>query len=51
MSNIPADLKYLSSHEWARVEADGTLTVGISDQRNRRWVIWCSSKHRRWAAR
>jgi glycine cleavage system H protein len=31
MSNIPADLKYLSSHEWARVEADGTLTVGISD--------------------
>jgi glycine cleavage system H protein len=31
MSNIPADLKYLSSHEWARVEADGTLTIGISD--------------------
>ncbi len=31
MSNIPADLRYLSSHEWARVEADGTLTVGISD--------------------
>lgn len=31
MSNIPADLKYLSSHEWARIEADGTLTVGISD--------------------
>ncbi len=31
MSNIPADLKYLSSHEWVRVEADGTLTVGISD--------------------
>ncbi len=31
MSNIPADLKYLASHEWARVEADGTLTVGISD--------------------
>ena len=31
MSNIPADLKYLSSHEWVRVEADGSLTVGISD--------------------
>ncbi|MGD9841345.1 MAG: glycine cleavage system protein GcvH [Steroidobacteraceae bacterium] len=31
MSNIPAELKYLTSHEWVRVEADGTLTVGISD--------------------
>ena len=31
MSNIPADLKYVASHEWVRVEADGTLTVGISD--------------------
>lgn len=31
MSNIPAELKYLASHEWARVEADGTLTIGISD--------------------
>lgn len=31
MSNIPAELKYLASHEWTRVEADGTLTVGISD--------------------
>ena len=31
MSNIPSELKYLASHEWARVEADGTLTVGISD--------------------
>ena len=29
--NIPADLKYTSSHEWVRVEADGTLTVGITD--------------------
>ena len=28
--NIPADLKYTSSHEWVRVEADGTLTVGIT---------------------
>lgn len=31
MSNIPTDLKYLSSHEWVRVESDGSLTVGISD--------------------
>lgn len=31
MSNIPADLKYLASHEWVRTETDGTLTVGISD--------------------
>ncbi len=29
--NIPADLKYTPSHEWVRVEADGTLTVGITD--------------------
>jgi glycine cleavage system H protein len=28
--NIPADLKYTPSHEWVRVEADGTLTVGIT---------------------
>ncbi|MEK9713907.1 MAG: glycine cleavage system protein GcvH [Thalassolituus sp.] len=31
MSNIPADLKYVASHEWIRVEADGTVTVGITD--------------------
>ena len=31
MSDIPCDLKFLSSHEWARVEADGTITIGISD--------------------
>lgn len=31
MSNIPADLKYLDSHEWARLESDGTVTIGISD--------------------
>jgi glycine cleavage system H protein len=31
MATIPADLKYLDSHEWARVESDGTITVGISD--------------------
>ena len=31
MSDIPGDLKFLSSHEWVRVEVDGTVTVGISD--------------------
>ena len=28
--NIPADLKYTKSHEWVRVEADGSLAVGIT---------------------
>lgn len=31
MSNIPADLKYVASHEWIRLESDGTVTVGITD--------------------
>ena len=31
MSKILADLKYTKSHEWVRVEADGTITVGITD--------------------
>lgn len=31
MSNTPTELKYASSHEWARLEDDGTVTVGISD--------------------
>lgn len=31
MSNIPAELKYAESHEWSRLEADGTVTVGITD--------------------
>jgi glycine cleavage system H protein len=29
--NIPADLKYTESHEWVRLESDGTLTVGITE--------------------
>ena len=29
--NIPSDLKYTKSHEWVRVEGDGTITVGITD--------------------
>lgn len=31
MSNTPKELKYTKSHEWVRVESDGTLTVGITD--------------------
>jgi glycine cleavage system H protein len=31
MSNIPADLKYAKTHEWARLNDDGSVTVGISD--------------------
>ncbi|UTH72673.1 glycine cleavage system protein GcvH [Chromobacterium sp. IIBBL 290-4] len=30
MSNIPAELKYVESHEWLRLEADGSVTVGIT---------------------
>jgi glycine cleavage system H protein len=29
--NTPANLKYAASHEWVNTEADGTLTIGISD--------------------
>ena len=31
MSDIPGDLKFLRSHEWARLEDGGRVTVGISD--------------------
>ncbi|MCR9185543.1 MAG: glycine cleavage system protein GcvH [Halieaceae bacterium] len=31
MSMTPSELKYASSHEWARLEEDGTVTIGISD--------------------
>ena len=27
----PANLKYAASHEWVNTEADGTLTIGVSD--------------------
>ncbi|MHB1676298.1 MAG: glycine cleavage system protein GcvH [Sulfuriferula sp.] len=29
--NIPAELKYTASHEWVKANADGTITVGITD--------------------
>lgn len=28
--STPADLKYSKSHEWVRIEADGTATIGIT---------------------
>lgn len=31
MSNIPAELRYAKSHEWVRVESDGSVTIGITD--------------------
>ena len=31
MSEVRNELKYLTSHEWARVEEDGTITIGITD--------------------
>lgn len=31
MNEIPGDLKFMKSHEWARVEDNGTVTIGISD--------------------
>ncbi|MFY8207414.1 MAG: glycine cleavage system protein GcvH [Arenimonas sp.] len=31
MSEIPGDLKFLKSHEWARIEDGGQITVGISE--------------------
>lgn len=31
MSEIRKELKYMPSHEWARVEEDGTVTIGITD--------------------
>jgi len=31
MSEVPSDLHYTSSHEWVRLEEDGTVTVGITD--------------------
>ncbi len=31
MYSVPADLRYTSQHEWARLEADGRIRVGITD--------------------
>ena len=31
MSEVPAELKYASGHEWTRLESDGSVVVGITD--------------------
>lgn len=31
MSNLPTELRYAASHEWARLEDDGSVTVGITN--------------------
>lgn len=31
MSKVPAELQYTASHEWVRLDADGTATVGVTD--------------------
>ncbi len=31
MTEMPADLKYSRNHEWARVNEDGSVTIGITD--------------------
>ncbi len=31
MSSIPSELRYVTSHEWIRVEDDGTAVIGITD--------------------
>ena len=31
MSEIPTELYYATSHEWARIEDDGTIAIGITD--------------------
>jgi glycine cleavage system H protein len=31
MSNTPSELKYAASHEWARLDDDGIVTVGITE--------------------
>jgi glycine cleavage system H protein len=34
--NVPAELRYSKTHEWARLEADGTVSVGITDHAQQR---------------
>lgn len=31
MSNIPSELKYVTTHEWVRNEGNGIVTVGITE--------------------
>ena len=34
--NVPAELRYSKTHEWARLEADGTVSIGITDHAQER---------------
>ena len=34
--NVPAELRYSKTHEWARLEADGTVSVGVTDHAQER---------------
>jgi len=31
MSNVPAGLKYVTTHEWLKLDSDGSVVVGITD--------------------
>ena len=31
MSDLPSELRYAASHEWARIEEDGSIVIGITD--------------------
>ncbi len=31
MSELPGDLRFTNEHEWLRQEADGSVTIGITD--------------------
>ena len=31
MSNVPQNLRYAKSHEWVKIESDGTAVIGITD--------------------
>jgi len=31
MSDFPSELRYAASHEWARIEEDGSIVIGITD--------------------
>lgn len=31
MSSVPTNCKYTKTHEWARQESDGSITIGITD--------------------
>lgn len=43
MSDIPAHLRFADSHEWARLEADGSVTVVLATMLRKPWAMWCSS--------